>query len=562
MIRAVIFDMDGVLTDSEPVINAAAIAGLREYGIDPKAEDFAPFVGTGEDRYIGGVAAQYGLRYVPEMKRRVYEIYLEILPGMIRAFPGVHELLRVLQARDIRLAVASSADRVKVEANLRAIGVDLGGFGAIVVGEDVEHKKPAPDIFLAAARRLGVPPGECCVVEDAVHGVQAAKAAGMRCVAVEQSFAAALLEAAGPEVIRRTLADVTLADLGIRSGAPARLRVGVVGAGANTYARHIPGLQAIPGVEVVAVANRSAESGSKAAARFGIPRVAADWQEIVAAADVDAVVVGTWPYRHAEVTCAALEAGKHVLCEARMAMDLAEAQRMLAAARRHPELVAQVVPSPMTLEVDATIRRTLREGRLGRLLCVDIADHRAGFPDYGAALHWREDRACSGLNVMSLGIWYEALLRWLGPASSVQATGAVLVRERRDPASGALRTLDIPDWLTVSARLRCGVVAQFSIRTVGGLAPRQECVFTGDEGTLRFDGEHLWWGGRGDAALQPVEIPAAERGEWRVEADFVAAIRGEAPVRLTTVADGVRYMAFTQAVADSLASGRTETIVD
>ncbi len=215
MTRAVIFDMDGVLTDSEPVINAAAIAGLREYGIDPKAADFAPFVGTGEDRYIGGVAALYGLRYEPAMKRRVYEIYLQILPGMIRAFPGVHELLRTLRARGVCLAVASSADRVKVEANLRAIGVDLGGFGAVIVGEDVEHKKPAPDIFLAAARKLGVPPSACCVVEDAVNGVCAAKAAAMRCVAVEQSFAAALLEPAGPDVIRQTLAAVTLADLGV-----------------------------------------------------------------------------------------------------------------------------------------------------------------------------------------------------------------------------------------------------------------------------------------------------------------------------------------------------------
>jgi HAD superfamily hydrolase (TIGR01509 family) len=216
MTRAVIFDMDGVLTDSEPVINAAAIAGLREYGIDPKPEDFAPFVGTGEDRYIGGVAAKYGLRYVPAMKRRVYEIYLEIMPGLIRAFPGVHELVRALQAHGVRLAVASSADRVKVEANLRAIAVDLAWFGAVVVGEDVEHKKPAPDIFLAAARKLGVPPGECCVVEDAVNGVAAAKAAGMRCVAVEQSFAAALLQPAGPDVIRGTLAAIALADLGVQ----------------------------------------------------------------------------------------------------------------------------------------------------------------------------------------------------------------------------------------------------------------------------------------------------------------------------------------------------------
>jgi len=215
MVCAVIFDMDGVLTDSEPVINAAAIAGLREYGIDPQPDDFRPFVGTGEDRYIGGVAEKYGLTYVNEMKRRVYEIYLEILPNMIKSFAGVHELLDDLAGRGIRLAVASSADRVKVEANLKGIGVSLEQFAAVVVGEDVQEKKPAPDSFLCAAHKLGVLPAHCCVVEDAVNGVLAAKTAGMRCVAVEQSFPAAVLAPAAPDVIRPGIADITPADLGI-----------------------------------------------------------------------------------------------------------------------------------------------------------------------------------------------------------------------------------------------------------------------------------------------------------------------------------------------------------
>ncbi len=213
--RAIVFDMDGVLTDSEPVINTAAIAGLKEFGAEAKPEDFHPFVGMGEDRYIGGVAEKHGLVYVPEMKRRVYEIYLDILPGMIRPFPGVHELLARLRERGLPLAVASSADRVKVEANLEAIGVDLAWFAAVVVGEDVTNKKPAPDSFLCAAEKMDVPPGQCCVVEDAVSGVLAAKAAGMRCVAVEQSFAARVLRPAGPDVIREGIRDITLADLGI-----------------------------------------------------------------------------------------------------------------------------------------------------------------------------------------------------------------------------------------------------------------------------------------------------------------------------------------------------------
>ena len=341
-----------------------------------------------------------------------------------------------------------------------------------------------------------------------------------------------------------------------------RLRVGVVGAGAIACARHLPGLQAIPGVQIVLVSNRSIESGQKVASRFGIPRVANSWEDLIAARDVDAVVIGTWPYLHAEVSIAALEAGKHVLCEGRMAMDLAQAKRMLEASRRHPELVAQVVPSPFTLSVDATIRRFLAEGRLGRLLAIDVADHRAGFPDYGATLHWREDRSRSGLNVMGLGIWYEAVMRWVGTAESVQAAGAIFVRERRDAETGTLRPLDIPDWLTVAARMRCGAMTHFSVRTAGGLVPRRECSLTGDEGSLLSDGEVLSFGRRGDSTMTPVDTPAHERGACRVEQDFVDAIRGLSPVRLTTFADGVRYMAFTQAVADSLASGRLQPVED
>jgi len=214
-IKAVIFDMDGVLTDSEPVINVAAIAGLKEYGVNAVPEDFEQFVGMGEDKYIGGVAEKYGVAYVLEMKKRVYEIYLEILPGLIHSFTGVHELLHKLREGEIPMAVASSADRVKVKANLEAIEVDLGWFDAIVVGEDVANKKPAPDTFLCAADKLGMAPAECCVVEDALHGVQAAKAAGIRCVAVEQSFSADLLRQAEPDVICPGISDVSLTDLGV-----------------------------------------------------------------------------------------------------------------------------------------------------------------------------------------------------------------------------------------------------------------------------------------------------------------------------------------------------------
>jgi beta-phosphoglucomutase len=211
-IRAVIFDMDGVLVDSEPLINAAAIAMFREKGLLVQPDDFLPFVGAGEDRYIGGVAEHYGFPLdLPAAKQRTYEIYLDLVPSRLEAFPGAFDLVQDCQKVGLLIAVASSADEIKVRANLQKIELPIGFWDAVVMGEDVKNKKPAPDIFLSAARKLGVTSPECVVVEDAVSGVQAAKTASMRCVAVGTSFPAERLQEA--DVVRNSIKDVLLSDL-------------------------------------------------------------------------------------------------------------------------------------------------------------------------------------------------------------------------------------------------------------------------------------------------------------------------------------------------------------
>jgi beta-phosphoglucomutase len=211
-IRAVIFDMDGVLTDSEPLINAAAISMFKEKGLTVQPDDFLPFVGTGEDRYIGGVAEKYHFPvHLPAAKARTYEIYLELVPKQLRAFPGATELVRNCREAGLQVAVASSADRVKIEANLRQIGLPPESWDIIVTGEEVVKKKPAPDIFLTAAARLGLLPSQCVVVEDAVNGVEAAKAAWMRCVAVAQTFPPERLQKA--DLVRRSMIELSVEDL-------------------------------------------------------------------------------------------------------------------------------------------------------------------------------------------------------------------------------------------------------------------------------------------------------------------------------------------------------------
>lgn len=199
--KAVLFDMDGVLVNSEPVITEASIRALKEYGVDAATADFHPFTGMGEDRFIGGVAEKYGKKFILEMKTRAYEIYGGIVADMIEVYHGTVPLLNKLKENNIPAALASSADFVKVKANLKAAGIPEGLFTAIICGDDVANKKPAPDIYLLAAARCGMAPGDCIVVEDAVSGIRAAKAAGMRCVAVMTSFDEKRLKDEGADMV-------------------------------------------------------------------------------------------------------------------------------------------------------------------------------------------------------------------------------------------------------------------------------------------------------------------------------------------------------------------------
>ena len=215
--RGIIFDMDGVLVDSEPFICEAAMRMFEQtYGQVVRREDFMPFVGAGEDRFIGGVAEKYGVTLaMPRDKFKTYEIYLEIIRGRLDPLPGAVAFVRAVKARGLRSAVATSADRVKMEGNLREISLGVGDFDAIVTGDDVARKKPDPEIFLLAAHRLNLPPGECLVIEDAPNGIAAAKAAGCRCLGLTSSFTEPTLREAGADYVARDLASVPVGVIGL-----------------------------------------------------------------------------------------------------------------------------------------------------------------------------------------------------------------------------------------------------------------------------------------------------------------------------------------------------------
>lgn len=189
MIKAVLFDMDGVLVDSEAYIRQAAVQMFAEKGYQVSESDFLPFTGMGENRYLGGVAEKHQIPFELETdKSRTYKIYAELVRGILPPLDGVNSFVAKCLERNLKLAVASSADRVKVHINLEEIGLDRSLFQAIVTGLDIENTKPAPDIFLKAASLLGVQPEHCLVVEDAISGVQAGKAAGAKVLALKTSF--------------------------------------------------------------------------------------------------------------------------------------------------------------------------------------------------------------------------------------------------------------------------------------------------------------------------------------------------------------------------------------
>jgi predicted dehydrogenase len=331
--------------------------------------------------------------------------------------------------------------------------------------------------------------------------------------------------------------------------------------------RHIPGLRALPEVELVAVCNRRPGSTAAAAREHGIPRTYEHWQHLIADPDIDAIVIGTWPYLHCPITLAALEAGKHVLTEARMSLTAAEAHRMLAAARRHPQLITQIVPSPYGLKGHEVMKELLDSGYLGQLREVHAFNLTDSLADVAAPLSWRQDAALSGFNMLTLGILQETLLRWVPPPVRVLAQVHAFIPNRIDPESGVHRAVGTPDSVQVLAVLENGARAVYQLSGVMPFNQGAGIRLYGSEGVLSYDliNDRIQGAARTRLAsrksgqqaevLEEIPIPPEKARTWQVEADFVDAIRRQTPIQLTDFATGVTYMEFTEAVARSAEHG-------
>ncbi|RKX33542.1 MAG: gfo/Idh/MocA family oxidoreductase [Verrucomicrobia bacterium] len=336
------------------------------------------------------------------------------------------------------------------------------------------------------------------------------------------------------------------------------IRIGIIGAGKNTRVMHLPGFQSIEGVSVDLVCNRSEASSRRVADEFGIARIESDWRKLVADPEIDAVMIGTWPYLHADATIAALRSGKHVLTEARMACNLGEAESMLAISREFPDLITQIVPAPMSLDFDAVVIKLLADKALGDLREVCVTHTGSQFASAEAPMTWRQDAELSGHNVLTMGIYYEIVRRWLRvDPVQVVATGAVFTRTRPRPESDERGEVSIPESVTALGEYADGarLVAHFS-GVENGLS-RNEIRLNGSEGSLRIDFSTKRLYRSNNGATEEIEVPVPEkvRRGWRVEADFIDSIRNGTPVTLTNFEDGIGYMAFTEAVAKSIEAG-------
>ena len=340
------------------------------------------------------------------------------------------------------------------------------------------------------------------------------------------------------------------------------IRIGFVGAGGIVRTRHAPGLRQVPGVEFKVVANRSAESSERAAREFGVERTARDWREVVESNDVDAVWIGTHPYMHREITIAALEHGKHVFCQARMAMDYQDAKAMWEAAEKSDK-TTMLCPPPHYMRGDRVIRRMLSEGFVGTPLNVVVRSYADPYADPSKPRLWRQESEISGYNTLDVGMMIEVMHRWLGFATRVTAFEKTFYPTRPD-GQGGQAPVERPDTLSAIAELESGALATLTWSGVARhAAGGNSFEIYGSDGTIRYlfgqDGPGqgtILAGKASDSELREVTVPDNEARGWTVEQDFVEGVRSGKRSVEPSFWDGLKYMEMTEAIFRSAKTGQ------
>ncbi|QQE10769.1 Gfo/Idh/MocA family oxidoreductase [Planctomycetota bacterium] len=300
------------------------------------------------------------------------------------------------------------------------------------------------------------------------------------------------------------------------------VRVGFIGAGAICEQRHLPNLKALGHVAFVSVCNRSEQSSTRIAEKWGFKDIDNDWRELIARDDIDAVFIGTWPYTHAEMAVAALEAGKHVFCQARMAANLEQATQMLEAADAHGHLVDMICPPPHRMPYEPYIKQVLADGVLGDLREVRLVCRNAG--DVGE-LNWRQRTEYSGQQIMQVGIWAETLNAWLGEYEELRAEFESPIDVKPDPENdGVDYELHIPQVVKLVGWLKCGVFIQEDHSGIAIGENANHLTITGDKGAMRIHYEGDVEMAKVGEMFHTVGPPVSLQRDWQVEKDFIDAI--------------------------------------
>lgn len=347
------------------------------------------------------------------------------------------------------------------------------------------------------------------------------------------------------------------------------VRVGIVGAG---FARRVqlPGLRLVPGVQVTAIASGRRASAEAVAAEFGIPGVHDDGADLARAGDVDLVIISSTPPSHARFALAALEAGKHVLCEKPMALDAAEAEQMTLAAEQRPSQTAWIDHELRYEPNRRKVRELVRAGAIGEIRHIELSLkpylRGDGRPQAaGAPWTWWSDALQGGGLLGAVGSHLIDLCRFWTGAEVVEVAGGVraFTRERVD-ADGVRREVTADEFVSGVLTLSDGAVATLTLSAVAHHGPGHLAQLTGREGSLVLTGEGRLEIGRPGAPLEDISVADDLAGRtsvnnmWarsfvRLARDLVAVIGGRAP---TGEPAGFRDGWRVQRVLDALRAGR------
>jgi len=331
-----------------------------------------------------------------------------------------------------------------------------------------------------------------------------------------------------------------------------KVRVGILGAGNYTVNRMLPGFMKDANCEVTTVVNRRRENAEKVAAQFGIPNVADDWRQVVESPDIDAVLVGTAPALHLEMVLAALEAGKHVLCQTRIATTPEDARVMDEAARKAEErgVRSMLVPPGPFYRGRAYMTHLVDSGFFGRVTHVFGFNMNGSMADPSTPLSTgRNELELYGpYNAAQLGLTYDVMAPWTGHAATLVAQRSIFTPERPATPGGPMTQAAYPEMVQVVAETESGAIQTNVLNWAARFGESRVEVY-GDKATVVYKqrGDVFMVGKAGDEALKEVPIPAEHDGVWLVESEFIRLCRGEADEPSFTFADGVKNMEYLKA---------------